>query len=173
MEIKEQKDYRKDFPLLNNNSSIYIDNAATAQKPQCVIDAESRFYEVNNANPLRGFYPLSLAATKEYEDAREVVRQFLNADSDKEIIFTRNTTESLNLVAYSYGINNLKAGDEIAVSIMEHHSNLLPWQMVARVTGATLRYLECEKDGTLKMILLKRELMLILRSLQLHRFPMY
>ena len=125
MEIKEQKDYRKDFPLLNNNSSIYIDNAATAQKPQCVIDAESRFYEVNNANPLRGFYPLSLAATKEYEDAREVVRQFLNADSDKEIIFTRNTTESLNLVAYSYGINNLKAGDEIAVSIMEHHSNLL------------------------------------------------
>ena len=124
MEIKEQKDYRKDFPLLNNNSSIYIDNAATAQKPQCVIDAESRFYEVNNANPLRGFYPLSLAATKEYEDAREVVRQFLNADSDKEIIFTRNTTESLNLVAYSYGINNLKAGDEIAVSIMEHHSNL-------------------------------------------------
>ena len=150
MEIKEQKDYRKDFPLLNNNSSIYIDNAATAQKPQCVIDAESRFYEVNNANPLRGFYPLSLAATKEYEDAREVVRQFLNADSDKEIIFTRNTTESLNLVAYSYGINNLKAGDEIAVSIMEHHSNLLPWQMVARVTGATLRYLECEKDGTLK-----------------------
>ena len=110
MEIKEQKDYRKDFPLLNNNSSIYIDNAATAQKPQCVIDAESRFYEVNNANPLRGFYPLSLAATKEYEDAREVVRQFLNADSDKEIIFTRNTTESLNLVAYSYGINNLKAG---------------------------------------------------------------
>lgn len=173
MEIKEQKDYRKDFPLLNNNSSIYIDNAATAQKPQCVIDAESRFYEVNNANPLRGFYPLSLAATKEYEDAREVVRQFLNADSDKEIIFTRNTTESLNLVAYSYGINNLKAGDEIAVSIMEHHSNLLPWQMVARVTGATLRYLECEKDGTLKMILLKMELMLILRSLQLHRFPMY
>lgn len=173
MEIKEQKDYRKDFPLLNNNSSIYIDNAATAQKPQCVIDAESRFYEVNNANPLRGFYPLSLAATKEYEDAREVVRQFLNADSDKEIIFTRNTTESLNLVAYSYGINNLKAGDEIAVSIMEHHSNLLPWQMVARVTGATLRYLECEKDGTLKMILLRRELMLILRSLQLHRFPMY
>lgn len=150
MEIKEQKDYRKDFPLLNNNSSIYIDNAATAQKPQCVIDAESRFYEVNNANPLRGFYPLSLAATKEYEDAREVVRQFLNADSDKEIIFTRNTTESLNLVAYSYGINNLKAGDEIAVSIMEHHSNLLPWQMVARVTGATLRYLECENDGTLK-----------------------
>ena len=150
MEIKEQKDYRKDFPLLNNNSSIYIDNAATAQKPQCVIDAESRFYEVNNANPLRGFYPLSLAATKEYEDAREVVRHFLNADSDKEIIFTRNTTESLNLVAYSYGINNLKAGDEIAVSIMEHHSNLLPWQMVARVTGATLRYLECEKDGTLK-----------------------
>lgn len=133
MEIKEQKDYRKDFPLLNNNSSIYIDNAATAQKPQCVIDAESRFYEVNNANPLRGFYPLSLAATKEYEDAREVVRQFLNADSDKEIIFTRNTTESLNLVAYSYGINNLKAGDEIAVSIMESPSAiLLPWQMVAK-----------------------------------------
>ena len=80
----------------------------------------------NNANPLRGFYPLSIAATKEYEDARETVREFINAGSTKEIIFTRNTTEGINLVAYSYALNNLKAGDEIAVSIMEHHSNMLP-----------------------------------------------
>ena len=143
------RNYREDFPLLRNNDTAYIDNAATAQKPQVVIDAEREFYEKSNANPLRGFYPLSLEATECYESARKVVRDFIHADSEKEIIFTRNTTESLNLVAYSYALNNLKAGDEIAVTIMEHHSNMLPWQMAARVTGATLRYLDCEKDGTL------------------------
>ena len=143
------RNYREDFPLLRNNDTAYIDNAATAQKPQVVIDAEREFYEKSNANPLRGFYPLSLEATEKYESARKVVRDFIHADSEKEIIFTRNTTESLNLVAYSYALNNLKAGDEIAVTIMEHHSNMLPWQMAARVTGATLRYLDCEKDGTL------------------------
>ena len=149
MEINMSRNYRDDFPLIKNNDRIYIDNAATSQKPECVIKAEAEFYEKNNANPLRGFYPLSIAATKEYEDARETVRKFINAGSTKEIIFTRNTTEGINLVAYSYALNNLKAGDEIAVSIMEHHSNMLPWQMAARMTGAKLVYLDCEKDGTL------------------------
>lgn len=141
--------FREDFPLIMQNDTIYIDNAATAQKPQCVIDAEKSFYEVRNANPLRGFYPLSLAATDAYESARTVVRDFIHADSEKEIIFTRNTTESLNLVAFSYALHNLKAGDEVAVSIMEHHSNMLPWQMACQVTGAKLVYLECQQDGTL------------------------
>lgn len=144
-----EHDYRKDFPLLQTNRTIYIDNAATAQKPAVVIEAEKQFYEENNANPLRGFYPLSLRATEVYENARVTVRDFIHADSEKEIIFTRNTTEGLNLVAYSYACHHLKPGDEIAVTIMEHHSNLLPWQMAAQVTGATLRYLECEPDGTL------------------------
>ena len=142
-------DYRQDFPLLRENKTVYIDNAATAQRPDCVLEAEKRFYETANANPLRGFYPLSLAATEQYEEARKTVQKFIHAKSSKEIIFTRNTTEGLNLVAYSYGLRHLKAGDEIAVTIMEHHSNLLPWQMVSRQTGAELKFMECEPDGTL------------------------
>ena len=141
--------YRKDFPLLLEEKAAYLDNAATAQRPVCVMEAEKQFYEHSNANPLRGLYELSVAATDAYEDARETVRKFLHAASEREIIFTRNTTESLNLVAYSYGLTFLKPGDEILVSIMEHHSNLLPWQMVARKTGAVLKFLECEMDGSL------------------------
>ena len=141
-------DYRKDFPLLQNEDTIYIDNAATAQRPQAVLDAVKVFYETENANPLRGFYPLSLKATESCENARATVRDFIHATSKKEIIFTRNTTEGLNLVAYSYGLSHLKAGDEIAVTIMEHHSNLLPWQMVSRQTGAELKFMECEPDGS-------------------------
>ena len=141
-------DYRQYFPLLRENKTVYIDNAATAQRPDCVLEAEKHFYETANANPLRGFYPLSLAATEQYEEARKTVQKFIHAKSSKEIIFTRNTTEGLNLVAYSYGLSHLKAGDEIAVTIMEHHSNLLPWQMVARQTGAELKLMECETDGT-------------------------
>lgn len=142
-------DYRQDFPLLRENKTVYIDNAATAQRPDCVLEAEKHFYETANANPLRGFYPLSLAATEQYEEARKTVQKFIHAKSSKEIIFTRNTTESLNLVAYSYGLSNLREGDEIVVSIMEHHSNLLPWQMVARQTGAVLKFLECTQEGAL------------------------
>ena len=141
--------YRKDFPLLLEEKAAYLDNAATAQRPVCVMEAEKQFYEHSNANPLRGLYELSMAATDAYEDARETVRKFLHAASEREIIFTRKTTESLNLVAYSYGLTFLKPGDEILVSIMEHHSNLLPWQMVARKTGAVLKFLECEMDGSL------------------------
>ena len=144
-------DYRNDFPLLMQNKIIYIDNAATPQRPQCVIDAEGDFYKNYNANPLRGLYSLSVEATEVYENAREAVRKFIGAEKSNEIIFTRNTTESLNLVAYSYGLSNVKKGDEIVVSIMEHHSDLLPWQMVAKTCGAELKFIECAKDGSIDL----------------------
>ena len=143
--------YRKDFPLLMAQDIAYLDNAATAQRPQCVLDAVRRFYCEQNANPLRGLYPLSIAATDAYENAREAVRRFLNAKSTAEIVFTRNTTEGLNLVAYSYGLSHIRAGDEVVVSILEHHSDLLPWQMVCRQTGAVLKFLDCEPDGSLDL----------------------
>lgn len=141
-------DYKKDFPLLQDSQVAYLDNAATAQRPVSVLQAEKDFYEKYNANPLRGLYELGMEATDRYEEARETVRDFLHAKKSCEIIFTRNTTESINLVAYSYGLNNLKAGDELLVGIDSHHSNLLPWQMVARQTGASLKFLECEMDGS-------------------------
>ena len=144
-------DYRRDFPLLMQETAAYLDNAATAQRPQCVLDAEKTFYETQNANPLRGLYPLSIAATEAVEEARLAVRDFLHAKSSQEIIFTRNTTEALNLVAYSYGLSHVRAGDEVVVSILEHHSNLLPWQMVCRQTGATLKFIDCEMDGRLDL----------------------
>lgn len=143
--------YRKDFPLLTAQDIAYLDNAATAQRPQCVLDAVRRFYCEQNANPLRGLYPLSIAATDAYENAREAVRRFLNAKSATEIVFTRNTTEGLNLAAYSYGLSHIKAGDEVVVSILAHHSDLLPWQMVCRQTGAALKFLDCEPDGSLDL----------------------
>ena len=141
--------HREDFPLLRESKAIYIDSAATAQRPDCVIQAEADFYARHNANPLRGFYELGVDATQQLETARDSVRDFLHAADSAEIIFTRNTTESLNLVAYSYALTNLRPGDEVVVSIMEHHSNLLPWQMAAQHTGATLRFLECDPDGSL------------------------
>ncbi|WP_321017150.1 aminotransferase class V-fold PLP-dependent enzyme, partial [Hungatella effluvii] len=139
--MEDRNPYRENFPLLKENPVIYLDSAATAQKPSCVLQAERDFYEHSYANPMRGFYALSMEATKRLEEARDEVRRFINASSSDEIIFTRNTTESLNLVAYSYGLSRLKAGDEVLVSIMEHHSNLLPWQMAAGKTGAVLRFL--------------------------------
>lgn len=140
-------DYKKDFPLLKDSQVAYLDNAATAQRPLAVLEAEKNFYEKYNANPLRGLYELGMEATDRYEEARDTVRDFLHAKKSCEIVFTRNTTESINLVAYSYGLNRLKAGDELLVGIDSHHSNLLPWQMVARQTGASLKFLECEMDG--------------------------
>ena len=140
---------RQDFVLLQNTDRVYFDNAATSQKPKCVIDAVQEFYEKYNANVLRGLCPLSVEATERYENARKTVQRFIHAACPEEIIFTRNATESMNLVAYSYGMANLKAGDEILVSILEHHSNILPWQMVSRATGAKLVFLECEPDGTI------------------------
>lgn len=147
--------YRKDFPFFkaidehvskDNNGLIYFDTAATAQRPYFVLDAMSHFYATANANPLRGLYSLSERATNAYEDARATIAKFVNASSENEIIFTRNTTESLNLVAYSYGLSHVKAGDEICISIMEHHSNIIPWQMVCRQTGAKLVFMECDKS---------------------------
>ena len=139
--------YRADFPLLDSSDVIYMDNAATSQRPQVVLDAMNEFYKHHNANPLRGVYKLSVEATEDYENARAKVAKFIGAAGSEEIVFTRNATESLNLVAYSYGLNNIKVGDEIVVSILEHHSNMLPWQMVAKATGAKLVFLECEEDG--------------------------
>ena len=139
--------YKKDFPVFfqkENQNLIYFDNAATTQKPDCVIDAIRNYYSVNNANPLRGLYDLSGRATEEYENARHTVAEFLNA-KDCEIIFTRNASESLNLVAYTWGLANIKEGDEIVVSVTEHHSNILPWQMICQTKGAKLVFLEPDK----------------------------
>lgn len=142
-----KRDYRQDFPLLRENPIVYLDSAATAQRPDVVIEAEMEFYRKYNANPLRGLYSLGIEATDRYEEARECVAKFIHAASAKEIIFTRNATESLNLVAYSYGLSHLQKGDEIVVSILEHHSNQLPWRMVAEKTGAVVKYLECDWQG--------------------------
>ena len=140
-------DVRNQFPLFNKYPEVaYLDSAATTQKPGAVLDAMREYYEESNANPLRGLYTLSQKATDAYEDAREAVRRFLNADSTEEIIFTRNASESLNLVAYSYG-SLLRRGDEIVVTVMEHHSNLIPWQQAASRTGAVLKFVECDEQG--------------------------
>ncbi len=140
--------YKNDFPLfsaIENDGLIYFDNAATTQKPYTVIEAMERYYRQNNANPLRGLYDLSSRATEEYESARHVVAEFLNA-KDCEIIFTRNASESLNLVAYTWAMANLKEGDEIVVSVTEHHSNILPWQMAASAKAAKVVFLEPDKE---------------------------
>ena len=139
--------FKKDFPIFNaeiNKDLIYFDNAATTQKPKCVIDAIERYYSKNNANPLRGLYDLSGRATEEYENSRHTIAKFLNA-KDCEIIFTRNASESLNVVAYTWGLANINKDDEIVVSITEHHSNILPWQMIAKAKGAKIVYLEPDK----------------------------
>ena len=142
-------DYKQDFPIFQHTNVAYIDNAATAQRPQCVLDAVADFYRCHNANPLRGLYPLSVEATDIYEQARETVRDFIGARSAREIVFTQNTTESLNLVAYSYGMNFLREGDEIVISVAEHHSNMVPWQRVAKATGAKLVYMYPGENGRL------------------------
>ncbi|MCR5271476.1 MAG: cysteine desulfurase [Lachnospiraceae bacterium] len=150
------KAVREDFPLLKEYGDIaYLDNAATTQKPYFVIEAEKNFYERENANPMRGLYELSQRATDIYEKARESVRDFINAKSTKEIVFTRNATESLNLLAYSYG-ELLEEGDEIAVTVVEHHSNLIPWQQIAKRKGLAIRWIECEDDGTISEEALKK-----------------
>ena len=139
---------RKDFPAFGNRPElIYLDNAATTQKPLCVIQKEQEFYEKNNANPFRGIYELGENATEEYENSRITVQEFIHAEMPEEIIFTRNATESLNLVAYSLSALVLKPGDEILISIMEHHSNLIPWQQAASRAGAVLKYIECTKEA--------------------------
>ena len=145
-------DVRSDFPIFDskeNSGLIYFDNAATTQRPIQVIKAIEDFYVHANANPLRGLYSLSVRATDMYENARQNVASFINAKAVQEIIFTRNASESLNLVAYTWAMENIQQGDEIVVSAMEHHSNFLPWQMVCRAKGAKLVFLECDDQGTI------------------------
>lgn len=146
---------RDDFPILKNNNVVYFDNAATAQRPVQVLKAIGDFYTTTNANPLRGLYAWSVGATDAYENARSRVARFINAADDAEIIFVRNTTEAINLAAYSYGMEKVNAGDEIVISVMEHHSNILPWQMVARAKKAVLKYIEPETDGTITVDMIK------------------
>ena len=146
---------RKDFPILASGEVVYFDNAATCQRPRQVLDAVEHFYTTHNANPLRGLYAWSVQATEAYENARQRVARWLNAKEDAEIIFVRNTTEAINLVAYSYALSVLKEGDEIVLSVSEHHSNLLPWQMAAQAKGAKLRFLEPDENGRISEAMLK------------------
>ncbi|MBR5422355.1 MAG: SufS family cysteine desulfurase [Lachnospiraceae bacterium] len=138
---------RRDFPIFDKGDCIYFDNAATAQRPKQVLEAIEGFYRSTNANPLRGLYAWGVGATEAYEAARARAAKALNAADTAELVFVRNTTEAINLVAYSYGLETVKEGDEIALSVLEHHSDLLPWQMVAKAKGAKLRFIEPEKDG--------------------------
>ncbi|MBW3491988.1 cysteine desulfurase SufS [Bacillus sp. FDAARGOS_1420] len=146
---------RKQFPILdqkvNGKQLVYFDSAATSQKPIQVIETLERYYKEYNSNVHRGVHTLGTKATDAYEGAREKVRKFINAKSMEEIIFTRGTTTALNTVAASYGLDNVKEGDEIVISYMEHHSNIIPWQQVAKKTGATLKYLPLQLDGTISL----------------------
>lgn len=146
---------REQFPILhqtiNGHPLVYLDSAATSQKPRSVIDAVSRYYEHDNANVHRGVHTLGSRATDAYEGAREKVAKFLNAASPQEIIFTRGTTTALNLVASSYARANCGEGDEIVITQMEHHSNFIPWQQVAKATGAKLKFIPLEQDGSIKL----------------------
>ena len=132
---------KKDFPLLENENITYLDSGATTQKPIQVIKAVEEFYQKYNANPHRGAYSLSVEATEQYENTRTKRAKFINAKHREEIIFSKNATESLNLIAYSYGLDNLKKDDEVVISIMEHHSNLVPWQKMTKQTGSKLNYM--------------------------------
>ncbi|NRA94795.1 MAG: cysteine desulfurase [Planctomycetes bacterium] len=142
---------RKDFPVLQrtvyDRPLVYLDNAATSQKPRCVIDAVSRYYEEINSNVHRGVHRLSMDATSAYEGAREKVQRFLNARSTKEIVWTRGTTESINLVAQSFGRSQIHAGDEIIISHLEHHSNIVPWQLLCEERGASLKVIPMSERG--------------------------
>ena len=134
-------DFKDDFPILKNRDISYLDSGATTQKPQCVIDAVENYYKMYNANPHRGAYSLSIEATEVYENTRVKIAKFINAENPEQIIYSKNATESLNLLAYSYGLDNLQPEDEVVLSIMEHHSNLVPWQYVTKKTGSTLKYM--------------------------------
>ncbi|AHL72768.1 cysteine desulfurase [Bacillus pumilus] len=149
------KDVREQFPILyqqvNGHDLVYLDSAATSQKPRVVIDAMNEYYRSYNSNVHRGVHTLGTKATDAYEGAREKVRAFIGASSVQEIIFTRGTTTALNTVAISYARANLKEGDEIVITHMEHHANIIPWQQAAKATGATLKYIPLQEDGTLSL----------------------
>jgi cysteine desulfurase/selenocysteine lyase len=150
---------RADFPILqreiNGQPLVYLDNAATSQKPLAVLQAMDDYYRLRNANVHRGVHTLSEEATALYEGARGRIARFINAPSSKQIIFTRNATEAINLVAYSWGLESLKPGDEVLITQMEHHANIVPWQLIAERTGATLRYVPLDPQGTLRLDLLE------------------
>ncbi len=137
--------FKDEFPILQERKISYLDSGATTQKPQCVIDAIESYYKECNANPHRGAYSLSIEATEKYETTREKIAKFINAKNREEIIFSKNATESLNLIAYSYGLDNLKKDDEVVLSIMEHHSNLVPWQYVTKKTNSKLKFMYINK----------------------------
>jgi cysteine desulfurase/selenocysteine lyase len=144
---------REDFPILkrkiNNQPLIYFDNAATSQKPRQVIEAIKNFYENHNANVHRAVYTLSQEATELYEEAHEEVAKFIGANGIEEIIFVRGTTEAINLVAYAWGLRQLKRDDEVIISLMEHHSNIVPWELLSRIIGFNVKYIDIKNDGTL------------------------
>ncbi|MEE9266094.1 MAG: aminotransferase class V-fold PLP-dependent enzyme, partial [Gammaproteobacteria bacterium] len=146
---------RKDFPILhqqvNGHPLVYLDNGATSQKPQSVIDAVRHYYERDNANVHRGVHTLSERATNAYEGARDTAQRFINAADRGEVVFVRGSTEAINLVAQSYGRPRLREGDEIIISTMEHHSNIVPWQMLTRQTGAALKVIPISDEGELDM----------------------
>ena len=142
---------RSDFPIFNNKSLVYLDSAATTQKPKQVIDAVSDFYSNYNANVHRGIYELSMKATEAYHSARQKVAKFINAPDWRSIVFTGGTTESINLVAYSWARKNLTKGDEILITEMEHHSNIVPWQLAADELGVILKYIPVNINGTLDL----------------------
>lgn len=142
--------YKEDFPLLSANTDLaFLDSAATAQRPACVLEAQRSFYETMNANALRGLYRLSVEATEAINEARSSVASFIGATQSQDVVFCRNTSEALNIVAKSFGPSVLEPGDEVCISIMEHHSNLIPWQQVCRATGATLVYLRPDDQGVI------------------------
>ena len=145
---------QNDFSILKQDDDlplIYLDSAATSQTPDCVIEAMEAYYRTYNSNIHRGIYRISEEATAKYEEARQRIARFINAQRSSQIVFTRNTTESINLVAYSWGSANLRENDEILVTVMEHHSNLLPWQLLSQRTGAKLRFIEITDDGVLQL----------------------
>lgn len=142
--------YKEDFPLLSANTDLaFLDSAATAQRPACVLESQRSFYETMNANALRGLYRLSVEATEAINEARASVASFIGATQSQDVVFCRNTSEALNIVAKSFGPSVLEPGDEVCISIMEHHSNLIPWQQVCRATGATLVYLRPGDQGVI------------------------
>ncbi|CDO03141.1 putative cysteine desulfurase [Oceanobacillus picturae] len=146
---------RQEFPILdqevNGHPLVYLDSSATSQKPKSVIEALDTYYRQDNSNVHRGVHTLGTRATDKYEGAREKVRKFINAETTKQVIFTRGTTTAINTVAYSYGRANLSEGDEIVITPMEHHSNIIPWQQAAKATGATLKYIPLQSDGTISL----------------------
>ena len=167
------EEIRKDFPILkrliNGYPLIYFDNAATTQRPVQVVAAISKFYLQYNANVHRGFHTLSQEASEAFEEAHEIIAHFINAYSWEEVILTYNTTESINIVAHTWGLKNLRKGDEIILTVMDHHSNMLPWRKVAEITGAKIRYVDITDDGLLRYDMLEE---MISEKTKVVAFPM-